>query len=264
MKKIQNKYALLTGVGITFLSSFIFANELGAKVEKAEELDDSKGCISRQDAARSSFLKLADICGDGIVKNDIKTVIQDLSPIKKSHWNNDYEDLKDCGYHPQRKELSCIIEIKKGSGFLGRSPHNNNFTSVSNNRGTYEHVQFCVKYDGQPWQYVAASAVHIYDLDPSHSNEEAGKPVWRYSVTIQANDYLPSHATFDWNPSTPSLQTANWLPWTGQGYNGQTLKVKAHSSWLVRVPVNNACQSLWKNYPWQDSIKPFHIKLDPS
>ena len=185
-------------------------------------------------------------------------------------WSTQYEQLGSCGFHPQRKELNCNVRLKRARGYFGVPPYNSPPSSTNHGQGTQEHVQFCVKYDKQPWQYVAASSVHVHDLHRAHRKEEASKPPWDYSVTIQAdNDFhIPNTSSAPYGSGYGAdrspLQMGNiGFNWLRNGYNGKTLQVRAHLSWGILVGVTNECRSLLPGWPWQSTSKTFKVKLDP-
>ena len=260
MKTITKKRAFIASIGLGLLSSsFVLAQEEESAAEASVPLPGQGACISsREEAEKLSIKEIIKRCGGGKVDDTKANVQNDFESVKPWWWSTRYEDLRDCGYHPQRKELTCVIDIKQRFRFGGSPPYNNPTTS-GHGHGSHEHVQFCVQYNNRPWQYVAASAVHVHDLHQSHSNEAAAKkPVWRYTVTIQADDDAIPSATYPLQTGTPFGTT-----FFGNGYNGQTLKVRAHLSWYWRVPVNRFCQSRSTAWPWQDSSETFQIKLDP-
>jgi hypothetical protein len=117
-----------------------------------------------------------------------------------------YEELKACGYHPQREELDCTVEIKQRFGFIG---------VPAIGAGSNEFVLFCVDYaDGLGLVPVHTNGVHVHD-------EAFGvQPKWYFGLVVQSNPRL--------------LALVN---------NGRTLKARAILSWNVpptacnRVPV---------------------------
>jgi hypothetical protein len=107
-----------------------------------------------------------------------------------------YEAITSCGYHPQREELACTVEIRQRFGFGG---------GIGAGPGSHEYVLFCVDYgDGAGLVPVHTNGFHIHD-------EGFGvNPNWYFSAIVQSNDRL--------------LGLAN---------NGITLKARAILSWAV-------------------------------
>ncbi|HEX9940525.1 MAG TPA: hypothetical protein VGG03_00800 [Thermoanaerobaculia bacterium] len=103
-----------------------------------------------------------------------------------------YEAIKSCGYHPQREELACTIEIRQRFGFGGQ---------ICAAPGSHEFVLFCVDY-GAGLVPVNINGFHIHD-------EAFGvNPNWYFAAVVQS----------DWR----LLSLPN---------NGRTLKARAILSW---------------------------------
>ncbi|MDM8557537.1 hypothetical protein [Candidatus Parabeggiatoa sp. HSG14] len=153
-----------------------------------------------------------------------------------------YEYLKDCGYHPQRREFDCVVEKRRRHGYGGTPPQS---------QGSFEWVKVCVYYplsstsSGPPastlsvgqqllgnWNIVNTSAVHVHD------EQYGAKPPWNYSVVVQAD---------------PKLHR--------QLMTGKTMYARAVLSWFYPVSTDNACNPKWW-WSWGNVIK-FRIKLDP-
>jgi len=149
--------------------------------------------------------------------------VQDVT--KKMPWwgNTRFEELTGCGYHPQRRELMCVIKLKQQSGYGGTPPY-------PANNGSFEWVKFCVLYPNG-WETVNTSAVHVHDK-PSFAMYP---PPYHYGVVIQAN---------------PKLHKAL--------VNGQTLWARAALSWGALPPTQPWCPPGY----WGNS-KFLKIKLDP-
>ncbi len=88
-----------------------------------------------------------------------------------------YEAIRSCGYHPQRKELACTIEIRQQFGFGG--------PPALQPAGSYEYVTFCFDYqDGAGLVPVNTNGVHLHD-------EQFGvNPMWYMSAVVPANARL--------------------------------------------------------------------------
>lgn len=118
-----------------------------------------------------------------------------------------YEAIKACGYHPQRKELACTIEIRQRFGFGG---------NVCAAPGSHEFVTFCVDY-GAGLTLVHINGFHIHD-------EGFGvNPNWYFAAVVQS----------DWRLLS-------------QPYKGQTLKARAILSWGTPV-LNCTAAPTWGN-----------------
>lgn len=127
-------------------------------------------------------------------------VLSDAMVIKDT-GNTFFEAITSCGYHSQRKELTCPLEIRQPWGFSG--------TPALQPAGSYEYVQFCVDY-GAGMVPVNVSGVHVHD-------EAFGvSPNWYTSVVVAADETLFS-----------------------QPLVGQTLKARAILSWAF--PPNGNC-----------------------
>lgn len=119
-----------------------------------------------------------------------------------------YEELTGCGYHPQRKELTCPIAINQPFGFGG--------APALQPVGSYEYVLFCVNY-GAGLVPVNINGVHVHD------EAFGANPNWYMSAVVPANAVLFSQ---------PLL--------------GQTLRARAILSWAVPPAGCNAVP-VWGN-----------------
>lgn len=148
----------------------------------------------------------------------------ELNFVIPQKWNTHYEEITGCGYHPQRRELACVVKLNQPYGYGGPPPY-------PANPGSFEWVKFCVFYNTFPigWESVNTSAVHVHDKSFAMS------PPYHYSVAIQAN---------------PRLHQAL--------VNGQTLWAGATLSWGFPPPAVPWCSpGYWGNSTY------FKIKLDP-
>jgi len=128
---------------------------------------------------------------------------QNTIPTGSIFW----EEIDACGYHPQRRELECAVQVKQRFGFAG-------FPGVG--PGSFEWVQFCVNYGGGLVP-VNISAVHVHD-EPF-----GNQPSWYYGVAVAAD---------------PTLHQAL--------VNGQTLIARAILSWTI-LPVGCNFIPVWGN-----------------
>ncbi len=122
-----------------------------------------------------------------------------------------YEEISSCGYHAQRREGSCSVEVKQRYGFGG-------VPGVGN--GSWEWMAFCIwglPNNPNAWTLQNVSAVRVF-------NEPFGwLPSWYYTITDQAETRL--HMT---------------------PVNGQTYVAKSILSWGLRP---NSCNytPVWGN-----------------
>lgn len=121
-----------------------------------------------------------------------------------------YEEQKACGYHPQREELDCTVQIKQRFGFAG-------FPAIG--AGSNEYILFCVDYgDGLGLVPVNTNGVHVHD-------EQFGvQPSWYFGVVVQSNPRL--------------LTLIN---------NGRTLNARSILSWNVPPTACNT-RPIWGNW----------------
>jgi len=89
--------------------------------------------------------------------------------------NVDYEAITSCGYHPQRKELTCPVQIRRRFGYGG-------FPALQP-AGSFEFVLFCANF-GAGWIPINTSGVHVHD-EPFGVN-----PPWQQTVVIADNQNL--------------------------------------------------------------------------
>lgn len=128
---------------------------------------------------------------------------QTTTPTGSIFW----EEIDACGYHPQRRELDCAVEVKQQFGFAG-------FPAVG--PGSWEWIQFCVDY-GAGLVPVNISAVHVHD-------EQFGvQPPWYYGVSVAADTTLHQALV-----------------------NGQTLQARAILSWTL-IPTGCNYIPVWGN-----------------
>ena len=82
-----------------------------------------------------------------------------------------YEQMRCCGYDPQKRLFGCPVEIKQPFGF-GPAPF----------PGSAEYVLSCVDLGGG-YQPVALDKVHLADA-------VSGSPVWNFAVIARATEKL--------------------------------------------------------------------------
>lgn len=120
-----------------------------------------------------------------------------------------FEAITSCGYHPQRKELTCPIEIRQQWGFGG--------PPALQPAGSYEYVQFCVNY-GAGYVPVNVNGVHVHD------EANGTPPNWYMTAVVAADETLFS-----------------------QPLVGQTLKARAILSWALPPGGNCNFAPPWGN-----------------
>jgi hypothetical protein len=134
-----------------------------------------------------------------------------------------FEALTGCGYHPQRRELVCPVEIRQRFGFGG--------PPAIQPAGSFVYVQFCVDV-GAGLVPVNASVVHMHD-------EVFGvQPDWYMAVVIAADA-----------DREPAL--------TVQPLNGTTLRARAILSWAINPLGDCTFDPVFGNQA------DFCIRLDP-
>lgn len=135
------------------------------------------------------------------------------APIKIANTGSVFwESIDSCGYHPQRRELSCDVEVRQRFGFAGTPPGAPGF----NGPGSFEWLTFCADL-GAGLEVIHTSAVHLHD-------EAYGvQPNWYYAITAQDNPKLHQIAR-----------------------NGRTLKARAILSWAL-IPNNCSYIPIWGN-----------------
>lgn len=118
-----------------------------------------------------------------------------------------FEAIKSCGYHPQREEANCTVEIRQRYGFGG---------PICQAPGSHEYLLLCVDLGGGLVP-IHTNGVHVQD-------ESLGEqPSWSFSATIQSNPAL--------------LRLPN---------NGRTLKGRVILSWAL-PPTNCNYRPIWGN-----------------
>lgn len=144
--------------------------------------------------------------------------------VIKDTGNTFWEAITSCGYHPQRKELTCPIEIRQRFGYGG--------PPAIQPAGSFEYLQFCVANPGGPLRPVNVSGVHVHD-------EAFGRlPTWHLSAVVAADA-----------DRSPNLFS--------RPLNGTTLQARAILSWAID-PFGN-CQFV----PTWGNQADFIIRLDP-
>ena len=187
-------FALLTlfAYSHTYAQCVVSRDEVLKKLEQGvstEELSEQlKGCVAEE---------AVDANGDILAKQ----LIQNTGSVF-------YEAITSCGYHPQRKELTCPIEIRQQFGYGGMP--------ALQPVGSYEYVLFCVQTPAGLVP-VNTNGVHVHD-------ESFGvNPPWYMTAVVAANGALFS-----------------------QPLVGQTLRARAILSWAVPPGGCNAIP-VWGN-----------------
>jgi len=119
-------------------------------------------------------------------------------PVPPAPWSTTYEEIKGCGYHPQRKEAACRVDIKRPTGYAGFFP-----------AGSLEYVKFCVNFGGV-WTFINTNGFHVND-----AGALSGNPTWNFAAILPDNQTmfqrplngqaLPARAILSWN--APPLGT---------------------------------------------------------
>lgn len=137
--------------------------------------------------------------------NLTKLDLPDLpKPVEKIVGNTSFEELTCIGYNPDTKVLTAVVQIKKGSGYMG-GPCTD---------GSQEFVRFYLDYGDGTWVDHGAASFDIHDLgfkdDLCYAVSIVIKP--RKTSCCDDKPVLPKvRATLSWN-SLPPPNTPNWLP----------------------------------------------------
>jgi len=190
-----------------------------AAIAALPQISAAATCQVSRDEVQTLLAKGADPVAlsaklNGCVAKEINTaspalaVVNGIGQSIKDTGSTFYEALTSCGYQPQRKELTCPIEIRQPFGF-GGGP-------ALQPAGSYEYVMFCVD-SGAGLTPVNTNGVHIHD-------EALGAvPNWYFSAVVPANQQLFS-----------------------QPLRGQTLRARAILSWGL-PPANCGFAPIWGN-----------------
>lgn len=183
------------------------------------QVASAAGCTVSRDEVQAMLDKGADPVElsaklEGCVAKEIYTANPAFAPANgigqsiKDTGSTFYEALTSCGYQPQRKELTCPIEIRQPFGFGG--------PPALQPAGSYEYVLFCVNY-GAGLVPVNTNGVHVHD------EAHGAVPNWYMSAVVPADLRLFSRPL-----------------------RGQTLKARAILSWGL-PPASCQFAPIWGN-----------------
>lgn len=177
-------------------------------IKVLEELraETAKGASFEEVSAKFGSMNLDCLPSENMPED--KSRLSNLST--SGWWNTWFEQLDNCGYHPQRREFACTLRLKQHYGYGGPPP--------IPFPGSFEWVTVCVQM-GTTMKLINIGQVHVHD----NPNLQFG-PFWHYGITL---------------PDNPWLHT---LPNT----NGQTLKAQATLSWYTPA-LNCNSQPVWGN-----------------
>ena len=161
------------------------------------------------------------------------TAVNAIGQSIKDTGSTFYEALTSCGYHPQRKELTCPIEIRQPFGFAGGP--------ALQPAGSYEYVLFCVNA-GAGMVPVNVNGVHVHD------EVHGANPNWYLSAVVPADGDLfgvplrgqtlvqrhPRVGQPGRLPDSPRSMTAAWRPPTPRAWGVPPTRVRLH---VARDPV---------------------------
>jgi hypothetical protein len=126
------------------------------------------------------------------------------------NFNINWERIESCGYHPQRAEADCAVEIRQPFGFAG---------AIGAGPGSFEWVLLCVNL-GAGLVPLGTGQVHVHDAPGQVAP-------WDFGVVIQPNPQLsgrlkngasfPARAILSWAVVPPA--NCNWAPVFGNWAN---------------------------------------------
>jgi hypothetical protein len=109
-----------------------------------------------------------------------------------------WEAIESCGYHPQRKEAACPIQIRQMNGYAG---------GIGAGPGSTEFVLFCVDFGlGAGLEPIHVNGFHLHD--------SIAPPAWDFAAVIQSNAKLLAQLS-----------------------QGQSLRARAILSWMINPGV---------------------------
>lgn len=112
--------------------------------------------------------------------------------------NTSWEAIEACGYHPQRKEAACPIQIRQMTGYAG---------PICTGPGSTEFVLFCVDFGlGAGLEPINVNGFHVHDSTAQIN--------WDFAAVVQSNAKL-----------------------LAQMSKGQSLKARAILSWMINPMV---------------------------
>lgn len=107
-----------------------------------------------------------------------------------------YEAMTSCGYHPQKKQAACVIEIRQRFGFAG---------VPGGGPGSFENVLFCVDL-GAGLVPINVGTVHVHD-------EAFGvQPRWYFAALIPANGALAARPLNGMTYAARAILSWAWAP----------------------------------------------------
>lgn len=159
------------------------------------------GCVSGDSTSAASTYELA-------FEESEVDVVTGRTNSPAFSGNTSWERIQACGYHPQREEAVCAIDILRTTGYGGR---------ICVAPGSTEYVLLCVALPGGGLVPIHTGTVHIHDAPAG------AVPPWDFGVVIQANPRLASLAN-----------------------NGATLPARAILSWAI-PPANCNAVPIWGN-----------------
>ena len=210
LRLVVSGFALLLLAGFQSLqaqcpSRSVVEAELANGVTGEELYTKYGNCGVSSSGTLSSALDVAYSNEDVELGVDALNVI--INPPNSSQF---WEALQACGYHPQREEAECAIDIRQSFGFGG---------AIGAGAGSHEWVLFCAGIGaGGALVPINISGVHIHDAPGQN-------PRWDFGVAIQANPALHQRLN-----------------------NGATLQARAILSWAIVPPLNCNWAPVWGNW----------------
>jgi len=159
-------------------------------------------------------LKLSNVKKDDFIKWK-----GDPEKFKWKHNPKMYEELMAVGYHPLRRELMGVVNIKLPYGFGGTCPK---FT------GSMEYVRFYIDWrrDGDftdMWEDQGLGSVHVFDPGAAHDTElpleyavkkRVRFPNWLWEKLESRCSVRRVRAVCSW-VTVPPANRPNWQPFWG-------------------------------------------------
>jgi len=132
------------------------------------------GCIAAPPPPDGTPGSAASALPPGALASPFAAAAGGVSESVKNTGSVFWEAIKSCGYHPQREEADCAVEIRQRFGFGG---------PICQTTGSHEFLLFCADL-GSGLVPINTNGIHLHD-------ERFGvPPAWSLAATIQSNARL--------------------------------------------------------------------------